>query len=42
LRVYTRFGTGEQTERSYSVQLARAGVSVKIAEIDMPGKLEED
>ena len=42
LRVYTRFGTREQTERSYSVQLPRAGVSVRIAEIDMPGNLEDD
>ena len=42
LRVYTRFGTGGETERSYSVQLARAGVSVRIAEIDVPGRLGDD
>jgi len=42
VRVYTKFGTGEESVRSYSVQLARAGVSVKVAEIDVPGKLEDD
>jgi tetratricopeptide (TPR) repeat protein len=42
LRVYTRFGNGAQTERSYGVHLARAGVSVTLAEIDVPGKLEDD
>jgi Ca-activated chloride channel homolog len=42
LRVYTKFGTPEQSERAYSVRLTRPGEAPVIVEIEVPGKADED
>ncbi len=42
LRIYTKFGTFEQSESAYSVRLIRPGEALTIAEIEVPGQAALD
>jgi tetratricopeptide (TPR) repeat protein len=42
VRVYTKFGTPEQSERAFSVLLARPGDAPTVTEIVIPGQTQDD